>query len=88
MLDRGGADRDAIDQKRAGVVEQAFAFEDLEDPVGQLDLAENGRCGGCVWRRHDGAERDRGCPWHVRYQPVNQHRHRAGGQADRDEDQG
>ena len=38
-------------------------------------------------RRHDGAERDRGGPWHARNQPVREHRDRCGGEADRDEHQ-
>ena len=70
MLDHGRADRDAIDQERAGVVEQAFAFEDLQDPVRQVDLAEDGGRRRRVGRRDDGAERDRGGPGHVRQQPV------------------
>ena len=36
---RRGADRDAVDQQRAGIVEQAFALEDLSS-----------RCGRLTWR--------------------------------------
>ena len=57
-----GADRDAVDQQRAGVVEQALAFEDREHAVGQLDLAQDRGCGRRIGRRDDGAERDRGRP--------------------------
>ena len=85
---RRGADRDPVDQERAGVVEQAFAFEDFQDPIGQLDLPQNGRRRRGVRRRDDGAERDRGRPRHVRHQPADQERHRGGGQADRDKHQG
>ena len=38
-----GADRDPVDQQRAGVVEQALAFEDLQQAIRQLDLAAGSR---------------------------------------------
>ena len=82
------ADGDAIDQQRAGVVEQALAFEDLQHAIGQLDLAQDRDRGGRIRRRDDGAERDRGGPRHVRQQPVRHKRDRSRGQADGDDDQG
>jgi hypothetical protein len=85
VLDRGGSDGDAIDQQRAGVVEQALAFEDLENTIGQIDLAQDRRRRRRVGRRHDGAKRDRRRPRHVRQQPVDQHRYRGGGETYRDE---
>ncbi len=86
-MDCRGANRNAVDQERAGVVEQAFAFEDFQDAVWQLDLTEDGRRRGRVRRRNDSAERNRGSPRHVRQQPVDEHRHCRGSEADRDEHQ-
>jgi len=75
-----GEDRDSCP-----IVEKAFAFEDLEDPIGQIDLAQDRRRRGRIWRRHDGAKRDRRRPRHVRQQPTGERCYRGGGNADRDE---
>ena len=82
MLHRGGADRDPIDQERAGVIEQALAFQDFEDPVRQVDLAQDsGGRGGIRWR-NDGTECDRSRPRHLRDQPMRQHGDDGCGNAD------
>jgi hypothetical protein len=87
VLGGNQADRDAVDQQCAGIVEQAFALEDLLDAVGQVDLAQDrgGRRG--VGRRHDGAERDRDRPWHVRAKPVRDDCDGGGRDPDRDQHQ-
>ena len=87
VLGGNQADRDAVDQQCAGIVEQAFALEDLLDAVRQVDLAQDrgGRRG--VGRCHDGAERDRDRPWHVRAQPVRDHSDGGGRDPDRDQHQ-
>ena len=59
-------DREPVDEQRAGVVQQAFAFEDLQQPVRQLHLAHHRGRRGRVGRRDDRAERDRDRPGHVR----------------------
>ena len=63
-------DRDPIDEQGAGVVEQALALQDLQQPVGQLDLAHHGGGRRRVGRRDDRAEGDGDGPGHVRHQPV------------------
>ena len=81
------ADRDAVDQQRAGVVEQAFAFENLLDAVRQIDLAQDRGGRRSVGRRDDGAERDRNRPWHVRAKPVRDDGDGAGRHPDRDQNE-
>ena len=87
VLGGNQADRDAVDQECAGIVEQAFALEDLLDAVRQVDLAQDrgGRRG--VGRCHDGAERDRDRPWHVRAKPVRDDSDGGGRDPDRDQHQ-
>ncbi len=63
-----GADRQAVDQQGAGVVEEAFAFEDHQQPVRRPQLLEHGGGGRSVGRRDDGAERDGRRPRQVRHQ--------------------
>jgi hypothetical protein len=70
LLDRRGAYRDAINQQCTGIVEQAFAFENFENAVGQLDLAQDRNRRRGIWRRDDGAKGDGGSPGHSRYHPV------------------
>ena len=61
-----GADGELVDEQRRGIVEKALALEDLEQPVGQLHLAEDRRRGSRVGRRDDGAEGNRDGPGHLR----------------------
>ena len=67
---RDGADGEAVDQQRARVVQQAFAFEDRQEAMGRPQLAEHGRCGDGVGRSDDGAERNRRRPRHRRDERV------------------
>ncbi len=60
-----GADREAVDEQRARVVEEALSLEDHEQPVRRAELLEHRGGGRRVRRRDDGAERDRGRPRHV-----------------------
>ena len=85
MLDHRGAHGDTIDQQRTRVVEQAFAFEDLENPVRQPDLAKNGDCRCCIGRRDDGTECDRDRPRHIGHEPARDDGDCGDGQADRDD---
>ena len=62
------ADREAVDEQRARVVEEALAFEDHEQPVRRAKLLEHRRRRRGVGRRDDRAERDRGRPRHVGHQ--------------------
>lgn len=88
MLGGDRADGDAIDQERGRVVEQALALQNLDHAVRQLHLAQDRDRGGRVRRGHDGAERNRGGPGHVRHQPVRDVGHSGRGQADGGDDQG
>ena len=86
MLHDDRADRDAVDQERAGVVEQALAFEDHQDPVRQLDLAQERspppHPAARRWRRARSPP-----PRASRAQPVRHQGHGDRGQADRGEHQ-
>src|SRR5207253_10262107 len=53
-----GSDREAVDQERAGVVEEAFTLEDDEQPMRGAPLLEHGGSRGGVGWSDDGAERD------------------------------
>ncbi len=88
MPGHGDADGDAIDQERAGIVEQAFALQDFQDAIGQFHRAQDrgGRCG--VRRRDDGPEHDRRRPRQVRHQPVRDHGDAGGRHANSDKHQG
>ena len=57
-----GADREAINQQRAGVVQQALALEDRQDAMRWTQLAQHGGGGRGIGRRDDGAERNRRRP--------------------------
>jgi len=50
-----GHDCKPVDEQRGGVVQQAFAFEDLQQPVRQLYLSHHRGGRGCVGRRNDRA---------------------------------
>ena len=62
------ADRQPVDQERAGVVQQALAFEDRQDPAGRAQMPEHGGGRGGVGRRDDGAQHDRRRPRQFRHQ--------------------
>ncbi len=76
------ADGEPVDQERAGVVEQALAFEDHQQPVRRPELPQHRRRGRRVGRRDDGAEGDRRGPGHLGHQPPGHHRHRRHGERD------
>ena len=67
---RYGSDGKPVDQKCAGVIQQALALENRQDPMRGAQLAEYGRCGDGVWRSDDGTERNRRSPGHRRYERV------------------
>ena len=58
----GGANREAVDQERTRVVQQALAFEDRQDAMRRAQLTEHGGRGHGIRRRDDGAERNRRAP--------------------------
>ena len=69
-------DRDAIDEQRGRVVEQALAFEDLRETMRQPGMLQNrGRCRG-IGRRDDGPEREGRGPRQRRHQPLDHARDR------------
>ena len=82
-----GADREPVDQERAGVVEEALALEDDEQPVRRAELPEHRGRGRRVGRRDDGAERDGGGPRQLGHQPPGRHRDRRHGERHGDERQ-
>ena len=53
---RRRADRDAVGDEGRGVVDQALALEDRDDPWRHAEPAQHGRCGHRVRRGHDGAQ--------------------------------
>jgi hypothetical protein len=63
-----GADRQAIDQQRAGIIQQALAFENGEKAVRRSQRAEDGGRGGGIRWRDDGAECDGRRPRHPGHQ--------------------
>ena len=73
---RDGADGEAIDQQRAGVVQQALAFEDRQDAMRRPQLTQHGGGRRGVGWRDDGAERDRRRPWHAGHQRARHRRRR------------
>ena len=76
-----GTNREPIDQERAGIIQQALAFEDGQDPMRRSHLAEHGRCRCGVRWCDDGAECKRRSPRHRRNQRARDH-------GDRDRRQG
>ena len=70
---RDGSDGEAIDQQRAGVIQQALAFEDGQDAMRRSQLTQHGGCGRGVGWRDDGAERNRRRPWHGGHQRARHH---------------
>ena len=62
---RDGTDGQAVDQERARVVQEAFAFEDGQNAMRRSQRPENGGCGDGVGWRHDGPERNRRRPRHA-----------------------
>ena len=71
LLCRHGADGEPVNQERAGVIQEALAFEDGQDAMRRSKPAKHGRCGRGVRRCDDGAERDRRRPWHFRDQRAD-----------------
>ena len=69
-----GRHREAIDQQRARVVEQALAFENDDEAMGQAQRPEDGRGGRRIGRRDDRAERDRRGPGNARHHRVHERR--------------
>ena len=84
---RDGSDGEAVDQKRARVVQQAFAFEDRQDAMRRPQRAEHGRRGDGVGWSDDGAERNRRRPWHRRDERVGDEGDGGGRESDREDDQ-
>ena len=76
------ADRQPVDQQRAGIVEQALALEHGEHTVRQAELARHGGGGGRIGRRDDGAERDRGSQRDIRHDHPDRDRDQHRGDAD------
>ena len=56
----GGSDRDAIDDQRRRVVQEALAPEHVQEPPGQAQPTENRRSRRRIRRGDDGAESDGG----------------------------
>ena len=79
------ADREAVDQQGAGVVEEAFAFQHDDDAVRQLQLPQDGGRRRCVRRGHDRAQRDRRGPAEAGHQRVRDEGDRGYGECHRAE---
>ena len=84
---RDGSHGEAIDQQRAGVIQQALAFEDGQNAMRWSQLAQHGRCGRGVGWCDDGAERNRRRPWHGGHQRTRHHGDGDGGEAHGNNDQ-
>ena len=82
-----GSDGQAVDQKRTGVVQQAFAFEDREYAMRRSQLPEHGGRGDGVGRSDYGAERNRRGPWHPGYECVGDEGDSGGRESNREDDQ-
>ena len=67
-----GSHRQAINQQRRGVVQQAFALQDHHDSMRNVQPAHHRRGRHRVRRRDDGADGNARGPGHVRHQVVNQ----------------
>src|SRR5205807_8588503 len=83
----GSPDRDAIDEERRRVVQQALSLEHVQDPTRQPQPTEDRRGRRGVRRGDDGAERDRGGDRQTSQPPADP-RDGRGGQPDGDDDQG
>ena len=75
------ADRQAIDQQRAGVIQQAFAFEDGQDALGRVERAQHRGGRNSIGRGDDGAKRDGRAPGQARQQRMRDSRDRRRGEA-------
>ena len=82
-----GANGEAIDQQRAGVVQQALALEDRQDAMRRPQLAQHRRCGRGIGWRDDGAERNRRRPWHAGHQRARHYGDGDGREAHGNDDQ-
>jgi hypothetical protein len=77
----------AIDQQRAGVVQQAFAFQHGQDALRRMQRAQHRGGRHRIGRRDDGAERDGGGPGHARHQRMGDDGDRRRREADGDHHQ-
>ena len=69
-----GSYGETIDQQRAGVIQQALAFEDRQDAMRWSQSPQHGGCGRGVGWRDDGAEGNRRRPGHGGHQRSRHHR--------------
>ena len=73
---RNGSDGEAVNEQRAGVIQQAFAFEDGQYPMRRVERAEHGcRGGGVRWGNYC-AKGNRGGPRYAGQQRTNHHGNR------------
>ena len=84
---RQGADRQAIDQQCACVVQQALAFEDRQDAARWFDVAQHRGRRGRIGRRHDGPESNCRGPRHGRNKGARDDGHRRRCHRDAKDDQ-
>ena len=84
---RDRADGEPIDQQRARVVQQAFAFEDRQESMRRPQRPKHRGGGDRIGRSDDGAERDRRRPGHFRDQRAHDDRHGGGGESDGEDDE-
>ena len=56
--DGDGSYGEAIEDERGRIVRQRLAFEDDDEPAGELHSAGNGKGGDGIRRRNDGAEKE------------------------------
>ena len=82
-----GSHRQAIDQQRRRVIQQAFAFQDHHDSMRNVQPAHHRRGRHRVRRRDDRADGDARGPGHVRHHVVHQPGHGGDRDTDRDEHQ-
>ncbi len=60
-----GSDGEAIKDERGRIVRQSLAFEDDEEPAGELHPAGNRKGGNGVRRRHDSAQKEADRPGNI-----------------------
>ena len=70
-------DSRAVGDQRDGVVQQALALEDRDDPARDVEAPEDRGRGDGVGRRHDGSEGERAGPAQAGDQRVGDHADRA-----------
>ena len=79
--------RQAVDEQRRGVVEQALSLEDDQQPVRRPELSQDCRRRGRIGRRHDRAERERRSPGHSGDHRAGSPSDRGNGEQDQDDGQ-